>query len=391
MKKRLAIVCTHPIQYYAPFFKKLSERKVIDIKVFYTWGQAASGIHYDHGFDKHIKWDLPLLEGYEFEFLQNTSAKPGINHFKGISNIDITEKIKLYNPSAILIYGWAFQSHLYALRHFSKRIPIFFRGDSTLLDEEMGIKQLARKLFLTWVYKHVNVAFYVGKANYQYYIKFGLQEKQLVFAPHAIENERFFQYRSTPQNDDLSLRSQLSVGTEEFVFLFSGKLEDKKNPDLLMRVFMRAGFPNTCHLVFTGSGILKKELITKSSHCKNIHFLDFQNQTMMPAVYRMGNVYVLPSQGPGETWGLAVNEAMASGRPVIVSDKCGCALDLVEDGINGYIFRSNDENDLLQKMLKIYNERAGISRMGDASSKIIQQYSIDKVCDVVEATVLQVI
>ncbi len=63
----------------------------------------------------------------------------------------------------------------------------------------------------------------------------------------------------------------------------------------------------------------------------------------MPILYRLGNVFCLPSKGPGETWGLAVNEAMASSRPVIVSNKVGCAADLVSEGANGYLFNYNDK------------------------------------------------
>ena len=74
-----------------------------------------------------------------------------------------------------------------------KKIPFFFRGDSTLIDESetSSIKKLIRKFFLQWVYNSVDLAFYVGKNNYDYYLKFGLKDKQLFFAPHAIDNKRF--------------------------------------------------------------------------------------------------------------------------------------------------------------------------------------------------------
>ena len=77
--------------------------------------------------------------------------------------------------------------------------------------------------------------------------------------------------------------------------------------------------------------------------------MDFQNQSEMPKVYHSCDVLVLPSQGPGETWGLAVNEAMASGKAVLVSDKCGCYPDLVQDNINGFVFKSNDQRMTWQK------------------------------------------
>lgn len=81
MNNRLAIILSHPIQYYSPLFKCLSERKVVEIKVFYTWGQSVNGKKYDHGFGKAIEWDIPLLDRYDYEFLENVSKDPGSHHF----------------------------------------------------------------------------------------------------------------------------------------------------------------------------------------------------------------------------------------------------------------------------------------------------------------------
>ena len=92
-------------------------------------------------------------------------------------------------------------------------------------------------------------------------------------------------------------------------------------------------------LVIVGNGKLENELKTKARGDKRLIFLDFQNQQKMPVVYRLCDIFVLPSVGPGESWGLAVNEAMACKRPVIVSEKCGCAPDLVKENINGWVFK----------------------------------------------------
>jgi glycosyltransferase involved in cell wall biosynthesis len=75
----------------------------------------------------------------------------------------------------------------------------------------------------------------------------------------------------------------------------------------------------------------------------NIHFLPFQNQQNMPAIYQLADVFVLPSKGPGETWGLAINEAMAAGKPVLVSSKCGGSADLIVNGENGYLFTAGSK------------------------------------------------
>src|ERR1700744_5873743 len=103
--KRVVIISTHPIQYNAPLFKLLSERKNVQVKVFYTWGQAQTKV-YDPGFGKEREWDIPLLDGYDYEFIENTSAKPGSHHFNGIINPGLIKKIETYNPDDILVIGW---------------------------------------------------------------------------------------------------------------------------------------------------------------------------------------------------------------------------------------------------------------------------------------------
>src|SRR5438067_5308801 len=123
MVKKLAIVSSHPIQYNAPFFKLLAERKKIEVKVFYTWSQAKEKV-YDPGFGREREWDIPLLDGYEYEFVTNTSKNPGSHHFKGIKNPDLINKIEAWGATALLVFGWSFQSHLKCIRYFKNKIPV---------------------------------------------------------------------------------------------------------------------------------------------------------------------------------------------------------------------------------------------------------------------------
>ena len=114
--KRLAIITTHPIQYNAPLFKLIQERGNIQVKVFYTWGEAVLKNKFDPGFGQHISWDIPLLDGYDYSFEKNISTNPGSHHFKGIDNPDLIGNITAWNADAVLVYGWCFKSHLKAIR-----------------------------------------------------------------------------------------------------------------------------------------------------------------------------------------------------------------------------------------------------------------------------------
>lgn len=384
--RKLAIVTSHPIQYNAPLFRLLTERGKVQVKVFYTWGQTEQGVVYDPDFKKEFKWDIPLTEGYEKEFVENISRNPGAGHFNGIKSRDLIVRITQYSPDALLVFGWSFHSHLQVLRYFSGKKKIIFRGDSTLLDEpkRFSVKKIVRRLFLRWVYQHVDVALFTGEANKAYFVQHGLKEKQLVYAPHAVANERFTDSEGEHQRRAFELRKELGIPREALVFLFAGKIESKKDPLLLIDVFMHIEAKDV-RLVITGNGVLEEEAKRRAKGDRRIHFIDFQNQRQMPVLYQLCTVFVLSSQGPGETWGLSVNEAMASGKPVLVSNKCGCAQDLVKE--NGVIFEAGSPTSLKEAILFFIHNRKSIPAMEQRSLEVIRQFTHEQIATSIEAVI----
>jgi glycosyltransferase involved in cell wall biosynthesis len=351
--KKLAIISSHPIQYNAPLFALLANENKIDLKVFYTWGIDSIKVKYDPDFQQNIKWDIPLLEGYHYQFLNNTSKDAGSHHYKGIINPDLIREIEEWGADIVWVWGWAFDSHFKALRYFKGKKEVWFRGDSTLLDEPKGlnVKKFLRRVFLTWVYRHVDKAFYVGTHNKAYFLKHGLKEKQLVYAPHAIDNDRFADPTGEYANHAKKWRKELSITDDQQVILFAGKFETKKNPFFLINLAKELP-SNEYKIVFVGSGPLERDL--KKQATENCIFLGFQNQKMMPILYRLADIFVLPSVGPGETWGLAINEAMACGIPVIASDKCGGAIDLI-DSSNGIVINKLTDYKFVAQLVKDFN------------------------------------
>jgi len=385
--KKLAIVSTHPIQYNAPFFKLLTERNNIKVKVFYTWSQSENSIKYDPGFKKNIEWDIPLLDGYEYEFVKNTSPEPGSYHFKGIINPDIVERIETYNPDAILVFGWAFTSHLKVIRYFKNKIPVYFRGDSTLLDRANRCKAFARFILLRWVYSHINYALYVGRNNKKYFIKYGLKDKQLVFAPHAIDNNRFTNPNEVYANKAIEWREYLNIRENDLVLIFSGKFELKKNPLFLLDILKNCDSDHL-KIIAVGDGILEDKLRSFAAKDERLIVLNFQNQQRMPIVYRLGDIFILPSIGPGETWGLAVNEAMASGCALMLSVKVGGAIDLVKEGENGIIFNPADIKRSVDFIEELIDNKVKLTRMKEASKYLIEKFSFTHIANAIEQLVV---
>ena len=374
---RLAFIVSHPIQYYVPIYRELAKCDGVTLKVFYTWRDA--GPARDVKFGKEFAWDIPLMEGYDFEVVPNTSPDPGTHHRKGLINPDLVARVIAWKPDAVHITGYNYVSHGQAIKELSKAgIPVIFRGDSHLLDGRgPWWKWWLKKSFLSRVYGWPSAFTFVGRANWDYYRAFDVPERKLFPVPHTIEVGRFAEPHEELEAKALAWRRELGIPDDHFVFLYAAKLEPRKRPMELLEAFLAANIPKTT-LLFVGSGELEEALkervrrssqlsVDSSQHQKtedsqlmtansrgNVLFLEFQNQSVMPVVYRLGDALVLPS-GYGETWGLAVNEAQACGRPSLVSDCVGCARDVIREGENGSVFRTDDWEDCVRVMRNMAN------------------------------------
>lgn len=385
MKKKLAIITSHPIQYNAPMFALLTKSEVIQPKVFYTWSQSKETL-FDKDFGKTIEWDIPLLDGYDYEFVENVASDPGPHHRKGIDCPGLPAAIENWGADAILIFGWNYKAHLGAMKYFKGKTPVYFRGDSTLIDETGGVKQILRRLYLKWVYRYADYAFYVGKNNKEYFLKHGLPNDKLFFAPHAIDNDRFNDSTGDYQKEAAKMRKELNIPEEDIVVLFVGKFESKKNPLILIEAAKKIN-DKKLHFVFVGNGDWEGEMKKQSKGMDNIHYLAFQNQSRMPVMYYLSDILALPSQGPGETWGLVVNEAMACGRAILVSTRAGCYLDLVENGRNGYVFESGNIHQCVESIEKM-NSKNVCGKMGLESQKMINDWSFADIVKSLETNII---
>lgn len=355
-KIKLAIICSHPIQYYVPVFQVLA--KDVILKVFYT---AVKTNNYDPGFKRIVIWDLPLLDGYDYQFTQTSAA---------------IREISKFNPQALLIYGWSPNNHLRIMMHFKNKLPVFFRGDSTTLNKGWFLKEILRTIILTFIYKHIDCALYVGTNNKTYFQKYGLQENQLRFVSHSIDNNRF------AQPHPLNVRTKLDIKECDILILYAGKFEHVKNLALLIKVFKTLKIDHT-HLLLVGDGALAKDLKSQSGHSTNIHFMNFQNQCTMPSVYQACDLYCLPSKS--ESWGLSINEAMAASKAILASDKVGSAVDLVNKS-NGSIFKSGCAKDLEDKLRQLLTSKTELQKKGRCSYDIIQQFNFQaQVSNIIKA------
>ncbi len=379
--KKLAIIASHPIQYYAPLFRRVSQDSDLKIKVFYLWNFGVTE-QVDQGFKQSLKWDIPLLEGYDFTFVPNTSKKPGTDHLFGLQNPDLIRQVCAFKPDVILLtvsYNYA-SIYRFLWQMQDCNIPIIFRGDSHRLLAENGIKSKIKRFVISKVFQNFDACLYVGDANYHYFQYHSVESKKLFFAPHAIDNDRFTINNQVATQAKL-WKEELGIPLKNKVILFAGKFENKKRPLDLLQAFIDANLENVS-LLMVGAGNLKLEIddFIKKTHADDrLFFAPFQNQSLMPRTYATGDLFVLPSYGLGETWGLAINEAMCMGLPVIVSTHVGCGADLVKPYENGLIFKAGNVVALQKSLEEAMQDGDRLKQWGEVSKKIVANYSYTNV------------
>lgn len=376
---RLAILTSHPIQYQAPLFRALAARNDVTLKVFFCWDFGIKET-IDPGFGRSFAWDIPLLEGYEHELIPNLAKDPGTNHFFGLLNPLAPARIRAFRPDALVIHGYAHFTELEMIAAARVLdVPVLIRGDSNLLHKRPPHIAAAKRLLLTPLFKTLAGALSSGRLNTEYYAHYGISPERIFHAPFTVDNAFFREREPDARAAALSIRKELGITENDLVAVFAAKLLPHKGCADLIHAFGAHPRKNA-HLVIVGDGPAKDEYeaLAKRIAPGRVHFLGFFNQQRMPTAYVLGDVFVLPSHY--EPWGLAINEAMSLGLPIIASDQCGAVPDLVLPD-NGWVFPAKNVAALTSVLDAAFGDREGLTRKAAASRKHMATWDIPQTAE----------
>jgi 1,2-diacylglycerol 3-alpha-glucosyltransferase len=289
--------------------------------------------------------------------------------------VEIWKRLTLLNPEAVLVPGYytlpALAAALWARLHHRKSVLM---TESTQADhrriwwKETVKSSVVRSLF--------NWAVAGGDPHANYLEALGFRTSRIARFYDVVDNDYFReQCRSLRSRDPGAFRLPRRY------FLYIGRLAAEKNVAGLLESYIayrKSG--GTWCLVIVGSGPEANALQTSaadSGFSRDIHFAGHKSSAELAPFYSFASCFVLPSTR--EPWGLVVNEAMASGLPVIVSNRCGCVHNLVQQGGNGLIFDPSREDDLSVCMLLLESfGQEKCARMGACSSERIEHYSLER-------------
>ena len=379
---RLAYLVTHPIQYQAPLLRRIAREPDIHLKVFFASDISVRSF-FDPAFKRPIQWDVPLLEGYEYEFLPTLGKKGQVSFWQPM-NYGFASRLRAGRFDALWVHGYMRWHHWVAMAA-AKRLgmKVLVRDEATPMSRTRGtLKQGAKRAFFTWLRQTANAFLAIGSLNSRYYRQHGLPDDCVFMMPYTVDNA-FFQARAAEfACRRETLRHTLRLERGRPIILYAGKLIPRKRPDDLLNAYLQMSPDSRAeprsYLLFVGDGEMRRDLEATAAATgqKSIIFQGFKNQTEIAAFYDLCDLFVMPSET--EPWGLVVNEAMNAGRAMIVSDRVGCGPDLVHNGKNGFVFKAGDVADLSRVLCEALASPERCAEMGRRSLAIINRWSFEE-------------
>lgn len=381
-KVRLAYFVTHPIQYQAPLLRRIAREPDIDLKVYFSSDLSVRG-HLDAGFGVEVKWDVPLLSGYQYEFLPRIRDSDRITFSRPL-NWGIYKRLREGRYDAVWVHGYATSTALQAI--LAARllgIPVLIRAESTLFDRSRSRKRTAAKaLFFGILKRCVSAVLSIGQANSAYWRHYFGEDIPIFPFHYSVDNAFFQQQCREASLRREEFRETLGLEPGRSVILYASKLQTRKRCGDLLEAFLKLSSEKTIqpapYLLIVGDGEERAALEkrAKSAQHGDVRFLGFRNQTELPRFYDLCDVFVLASVD--EPWGLVINEVMNAGKPVIVTDEVGCQRNLVEDGVNGCVIRARDVDGLAKALHRILADPERTRQMGLKSLERIQEFSFEQ-------------
>jgi glycosyltransferase involved in cell wall biosynthesis len=376
----MRICCIEPVlaPYSVPRFKALQALMKDDVVRVMALGAT----------ERMREWKVEKTElGFEYE-----EAVPG----ETVENIAprllaarVTRWLDDSDPRAVAITGYYYAAMRAAAQWVRRhgRASIFL-GDSQWADRHrIALREWAKGW---WVQRHYDAAFVAGERTAAYLMRMGFRRERIWTGYDVVDNHAFAAGADRARADAEVFRNRLNLPAR--YFLFVGRFSPEKNMHRLLEAYARyrerAG-RSAWGLVLVGSGPLEPMLRSQAQGVADVVFAGFQHMDTVAAYYGLASCLVLPSVS--ETWGLVVNEAMAAGLPVLVSDRCGCVPELVRPGINGYVCNPFDVDGMARFMEVLSSDSTDATIMGEASRRIVALFTPETwaqaLADCIERTV----
>jgi len=377
---RLAVLNSHPIQYFAPLYRRLAQEPRLDLTVYFCSRQGAE-TYFDEGFGKAVQWDIPLLEGYHYYFLPNLRRQDRVRGFFSLINPALVGELRRQRYDALWVHGHNYFTLLLGLLTANAlRTPVFMRAETHLLLRRSPLKHALRRPVMQFFYKYlVDRCLPIGTRNREFYLAHNVKAEHLFDVPYAVDNAYFMAQAAPFKARVKQTREELGLPVDKPLLLFASKLMPRKRPQDLLRAYQRLREQGIdVALLYVGSGELETTLkqYVADHHLPDVYFFGFRNQSELPKIYAVSDVFILPSEN--EPWELVINEVMCAGLPVIASEEIGAAPDLVIDGETGFTYPAGDVDRLAEHLKTLIVNPSLRQQMGANAYKRISAWGFEQ-------------
>lgn len=365
---RIAVVVSHPIQHFCPQYSSWARLEGIELRVFFA-SRHGLDPYVDKNFGRTVQWEGLVLD-FPHEFL------PGASERELDARIDcdaLDASLEAFMPDAVVAYGYVQPLQRRVMR-WTKRNGrrLLMIADSELRAHRNLLKQFAKKLLLPRVLANVDAFLTVGDANEQYYRAYGVPDRKLVRCSFPIDIASFDAMLEQREAVRLKRRVALDIPADHVVLLMVGKLVHwKRQRDLVeLANYNRMRRPMTVVLAGTGPDQQTLEKMAKTRGVGGVLFAGFVRPSDLVSYYIAADLYVHCSEV--EPHSLAISEAIYSGLPVVISDRCGSygPSDDVQPGLNGFVYRCGDVAHLESSVSSIVDHEEVQTMMANESRSI---------------------
>ena len=366
MNRRLVIITEIISPYRIPLFNALAQHPGVDLHVIFL-GET----------DPNLREWRVYRDEITFSFQVLRSWRKRIGRYNALLNARILSALKKSHPEAILCGGYSYVASWEALWWARKHdVPFLLWSESHRQDQR---RQLAPVEFLKRQFLRRCSGFVVpGRSALDYLKTQSVGDQPTFIAPNAVDNKLFAVGADRARKHATARREHLKLPPR--YYLFVGRLVREKGIFELLKAYAKLDtrMRQQIGLVIVGDGPCRLQLqeVAAGVSPGTVVFPGFVHREELVDYYGLAEAFVLPTYT--DTWGMVVNEAMACGLPVIVSQLAGCTADLVQEGCNGILVQSKDVASLEAAMKRIGGDAELIRRMGEVSARLILDYSPEK-------------
>ncbi len=372
-KVSLAVVVSHPIQHYVPVYRELANTSGIKVKVFYVAENGAFE-YFDGQFDRTIKWDVPLTEGYEFEFL--TPGKILTEYgFMAVDSLAVSVALREFNPDFIWINGYAQRVNWRALSAIKSSVKVIYTADSNIVDKRGFFRKFAKRFIVKLFLGKCDHFISYSTRNRDYLEHYGVSPECIVSAQFPVDIDRLESQKSEVSVEMLSqLKAELNIHQGHRIVLFAGKLVAHKRPQDL--VFMMDKLRREkVSVIFVGSGVMEaslRDLAERLDLQDRIKFVGFVNQAKLAPYFLFTDIFLFPSER--EPYGAIASEVLPFGLPIVAASNIGCVGSSIIEGENGLLYKCGNIDELTEKVGCLLNSPAKMKSFSAVSISLARSH-----------------